>query len=475
MASAEVGVDEWRGVMLRVSGTDPSTNCAGLSRRTVLHAGVLGFTGLSLADLLRSRAAQAANAVPRKSNSVILIWLDGGPSQFETYDPKPEAPVEVRGPYAAIETSLSGARFSETLPLSAKWAHKMALVRSVYHNNGDHFAGAHCMLTGRFGATGADKDQKYPSVGSYISRLRGPNRPGIPAYVGVPAAESVYLYPGYQGASYLGAAYNPFDADWDHKYIGAAAKTRIQTPPMFRASGSRERVSRRVRLLDRVDNLAREVDRSGMIAGADQYTRQAIEIVMSSEIREAFDIDSEPAAIAERYGESPWCRYTLMARRLVERGATFVTVDMPHWDDHDNIKEGIRPKCAAMDRAVASLIQDLHERGMLDSTLVVVMGEFGRTPKLNKGLPDLNRHVPGRDHWGQSMTVMMAGGGLRTGQVVGATNALGEHPIESPYRPEDVLATIYHVMGIDPNTEFHDRVGRPVPILTTGAPIRELV
>ncbi|HEU4754493.1 MAG TPA: DUF1501 domain-containing protein, partial [Armatimonadota bacterium] len=341
--------------------------------------------------------------------------------------------------------------------------------------NGDHFAAAHWMLTGRFGATGADQTPRYPSVGSYVSRVRGPNRADLPAYVGVPAAESVYLFPGYQGANYLGAAYEPFDADRDHKYIGAAPGPKIGTPALFKTSPDQLRLAKRATLLDRFDMLRRDVDRDGSIASMDQYTQQAMNLLLSPGVREAFDLDAEPAKVAERYGDSPWCRYTLLARRLVERGVTFVTVDMPHWDDHDNIKEAIKPKATAMDRAVSNLIQDLDERGMLDHVLVVVMGEFGRTPKLNDGIPSLGRHIPGRDHWGNAISVMMAGGGLRMGQVVGRTNAHAEYPVEAPYRPEDVLATIYHVLGINPSQEFLDRQGRPNPILSTGSPIRELI
>jgi len=465
--------------MLRIEGTDRAVNCAGMSRRSLLQAGFLSAAGLTLAEFLRVRAAQAAASPsvlrPPQSKAVILVWLDGGPSQHETYDPKPEAPAEVRGPFGAVETSVKGIRLSETLPGHAKWAHRMAFIRSVHHDNGDHFAAAHWMLTGRFGATGADKEQRFPSVGSYVSRTRGPNRPELPAYVGVPAAESVYLFPGYQGAAYLGAAYDPFDADRDHRYIGATAKTKIGTPTLFKTSPDRIRLSKRVSLLDRFDSLRRDVDRDGTLASMDQYTQQAVNLLLNPAVREAFDLDSEPASVTERYGDSPWCRYTLLARRLVERGVTFVTVDMPHWDDHDNIKASIQPKCAAMDRAVSSLVQDLDERGMLDHVLVVVMGEFGRTPKLNDGLPALGRHVPGRDHWGNAISVMMAGGGLRMGQTVGATDAQGGYPAESPYTPEDVLATIYHVLGIDPRQEFLDRQGRPLPILSRGEPIKELV
>jgi hypothetical protein len=461
--------------MLRIQGHDHTTNCAGLSRRSFLQAGFLGVAGLSLPDLLRMRAAAAAAGRPAKPTACILVWLDGGPSQLETYDPKPEAPAEVRGPFGSIETSLKGLRFSELLPLQSKWAHRMAIIPSVHHDNGDHFAAAHWMLTGRFGATGADQTPRYPGVGSIVARMRGPNRADLPPFVGVPAAESIYLFPGYQGAAYLGKAYDPFDADPDHKYIGAAANTKITTPPMFKAATDRNRLSKRAGLLEKVDQLRRDVDRDGSIATLDRYTQQAVDMLLSASVREAFDLDAEPAPVRERYGEGPWARYALLARRLVERGVTFVTVDMPHWDDHDNIKVAIEPKARHMDRAVASLVQDLDERGMLDHVLVVVMGEFGRTPKLNDGIPSLGRHIPGRDHWGGAIPVMMAGGGLRVGQVVGATDEHAAHPAERPFTPEDILATIYHVLGIDPRQDLYDLQGRPIPILSGGAPIRELI
>jgi uncharacterized protein DUF1501 len=460
--------------MLRIEGSDISMNCAGFTRRSFLQAGFLGLAGLSLGELYGIREAAAASGKAGKNTAVILVWLDGGPSQLETYDPKPEAPAEIRGPWGAIETSVPGIRLSETMPNQAKWAHRMAFIRSVHHDNGDHFAGAHKMLTGRWGATGADQTPRFPSVGSYVARVRGPNRTDLPAFVGVPAAQSIYLFPGYQGASYLGAAYNPFDADFDHKYIDAGNKTKIGTPRLFKTSPDKIRLAKRAGLLEKVDQLRRDVDRDGSIATLDHFTQKALNLLLSPTVREAFDLDAEPAAIAERYGESPWSRYTLLARRLVERGVTFVTVDMPNWDYHSNLKKNHERLGTAMDRAVGALVQDLDERGMLDHVLVVVMGEFGRTPKINEtGVP--HDPVPGRDHWGNAISVAMAGGGLRMGQAIGATNDKAEHPVERPYTPEDVLATIYHVLGINPRVEFPDREGRPIPTLSDGAPIRELI
>jgi hypothetical protein len=459
--------------MLRIQGQDRSVNCAGVSRRSFLQAGFLGLAGLSLADFLCLQEQAAAAGSPGKKTAVILIWLDGGPSQLETYDPKPEAVSEVRGPYGAVKTNVSGIRLSEMLPNHAKWAHRMAIIRSVHHGTGDHFAAAHWMLTGRLGSTANNKDQMFPSVGAYTAAVRGPNRPDLPAYVGLPAAESVYIFPGYQGAAYLGSAFNPFDADPDNRYIGASPGKKIGTPPVFTSKTDRPRLESRMGLLEKIDHVRAAADRSGALSSWDTYTQKAANLLLSPEVRKAFDLDAEPAKVAERYGDSPWCRYALLARRLVEAGVTFVTVDMPHWDDHSSIKTSIARKCLHFDHAVGALMQDLEERGMFDHVLVVAMGEFGRTPRLNQGLP--NDPVPGRDHWGSAMSVMMAGGGLRMGQVIGATNENSEYPVDRPFTPADILATIYHVLGIDPTQTFYDRQGRPMPILSSGEPIRELI
>jgi len=215
------------------------------------------------------------------------------------------------------------------------------------------------------------------------------------------------------------------------------------------------------------------VDRSGVMESLDRYQQEAAAMILGGQAREAFDLDKEDPKLADRYGQGPWGRYTLMARRLVEAGVTFVTVDMPHWDDHSNIKEGHGNKLPHVDRAVGALLDDLTERGMVDRVLVVVMGEFGRTPRINKGQPGIP--IPGRDHWGNAISVMLAGGGLKGGQVVGKTNAKAEHPVERPLKPGDVLATVYHVLGIDPRQTFKDHTGRPVAILDEGEAIREVV
>jgi hypothetical protein len=454
--------------MLHIEEGQATRNCAGASRRSFLQAGFLGAAGLTMGDLLRARAAQAASGAPTKKTACILVWLDGGPPQHETYDPKPDAPADIRGAYQPIDTSVKGVRLCELMPEQAKLAHRMAFIRSVHHGNGDHFAGAHAMLTGRFGATGADTTPRSPSCGSYVARVRDANQPGLPAYVGLQNLHSVGLPTGYHGANWLGARYNPFLAD------DTSGGKVVGTPTLFKQQTDTVRLAHRQAILEKVDTLRRTFENVPSVNATDRFTQLALHTLLSPEVRKAFDLEAEPAKSVERYGDHRWSRYCLLARRLVEHGVTFVTVNMDGWDMHDNIKDVVKGPALAMDRAVGALVRDLDERGMLDHVLVVVMGEFGRTPKLNTtGVPG-QTGLPGRDHWGDVMSVAMAGGGLRMGQAVGASNVNGEYPVESPYRPEDVLSTIYHVLGVNPHLEFPDLQGRPMPILTGGEPIKEL-
>lgn len=443
-----------------------------VSRRVSLQAGFLGLGGLGLSDLLRLRAHGASQ---NTGKSVILIWLDGGPSQLESYDPKPDAPPEFRGPFGVAATNVAGTFVSELMEHQSRIVDKLAIVRSVHHGTGDHFAGAHWMLTGRFGATTASPHPRFPSLGASVSRLCGSRCEGMPPYVGLPAAESVYMFPGYHGAAYWGNAYNPFDVDSQNKYLHHTYKTTISRPSILGAmtdvDGSRLRTRSELRVA--LDRLRRDSDQKHSMDALDSFQQQAVQMIAGGEAAKGFDISAEPPAAVERYGDNPWGRYTLMARRLVEAGVTFVTVDMPHWDHHSSLVEGHAPNMRAMDRAVAALVADLAERGLLDTTLVLVMGEFGRTPKVNTGQPGIP--IPGRDHWGDAISVMLAGGGLKGGVVVGETNARAEHPIDRPLEPHDILATVYHVMGIDPRTTFPDHAGRPVAILPAGEPIRELL
>ncbi len=460
--------------MLQIESGSAKKNCQGLTRRTALKAGFCGLLGLSLSDMLKLRARATDGS---RNKSVILMWLDGGPSHMETYDPKPEAPTEYRGPYGVINTNGPGIRIADILPRHARHADKMVFLRSMHHDNGDHFAGAHWMLTGRFGSNANNLPQMYPSFGSYIARCVGPNMPGLPAYVGLPSAQSVYLFPGYMGSAYLGAQYNPFDVDQQNRYLAAnGSGSSIGSPRrLFSAlSGTQPgTMDQRMSLMRSLDTMRRDLDRSGTMDAMDRYQQQAVELITSPRARDAFDIDREDPRLSDRYGLGPWGRYTLMARRLVEAGVTFVTVDMPHWDDHSNIKDGHGYKLPHVDRAVGALLEDLEGRGMLNDVLLIVMGEFGRTPRINTGQPGIP--IPGRDHWGNAFSVMLAGGGLRTGQVIGATNARGEHPVSRALRPHDLLHTVYRWLGIDVTQTFRDHSGRPHAILDQGAPINEVL
>jgi uncharacterized protein (DUF1501 family) len=455
--------------MLTLASGPASRTCAGVSRRAALTVGALGVAGLTMPDLLR---ASESKGTPKKS--VILVWLDGGPSQLETYDPKPDAPAEYRGPFGVCKTRTPGVCVSALMPETASRFDKLALLRSVHHGEGDHFAAAHWVTTGRFGATVKNKGQQYPSVGSVVARVNGANAPGLPAYVGLPSAQTVYLFPGYMGAAYLGGAYNPFDVNREQQYLGPTDPGPVRTPKWLGGIGTTtaDALSDRTSLLKNLDTLRRDLDSSGTAALMDEHQRKAIDLILGGSARTAFDFDKEDPKAADRYGRSATARYTMMARRLVEAGVTFVTVDMPHWDDHSNIEKAHAMRVPVVDKAVGALLDDLSDRGLLETTLVVVMGEFGRTPKINSGQPGIP--IPGRDHWGGAFSVLMAGGGLKGGVVVGKTSARAEYPVERPLTPADVLATIYKVMGIDPRQAFKDHTGRPVPLIDDGEAVKEL-
>ncbi len=442
----------------------PFRGSDGVTRRSFLHAGALGLAGLGLGDLLRARAlGQAAG----DDLSVILVWLDGGPPQHETYDPKPGAPAEVRGPLRAIDTAVPGVQVSELLPEHARLMRRMSIIRSMHHDNGDHFAAAHWMLTGSLGANALNQRPVYPSAGSVVARLKGARRAGLPAYVGLPNTHSVGLKPGYHGAAYLGAGYNPFLADGDPNRPG------YRVPELTLPAGlDAARLGNRRCLQGALDAARGAVEAAG--SSVDPFTQQAFDLLTSPAARRAFDLTTEDPRLRDRYGRHQWGQSTLLARRLVEAGVRFVTLTFSGWDFHSSLQKGMNTVLPVLDHAVGTLVDDLDQRGMLDSTLLIVMGEFGRTPRINQGLP--NDPIPGRDHWGQVMSVLVAGGGLQSGVVVGASSARGEAPHESPVTPGDLLATVYARLGLDLATTFVDRLGRPVPIVPAGGRvIRELL
>ncbi|MSQ95575.1 MAG: DUF1501 domain-containing protein [Gemmataceae bacterium] len=440
-----------------------SRNCEGISRRSLLKIGGLGLGNLALPELLRLRAQDRAEGRTTSDTAVILLWLDGGPSQFETYDPKPDAPAEYRGPYQTIQTNVVGLNLCELLPMHAQIADKIAVVRSVAHRESGHGSAVKNLNTGYLHPPGTNEGTfLYPGTGAVVAKSREQERRGLPHYVCVPTAG---IFKGdVGGGAYLGSAYDPFAAN---PADGAGALI----PP---AELSLSRLQNRRALLSSLDRMRRDTDASGMMEGMDAFTRQAFEMVTGRAAREALDLSREPTSVRQRYGFSSavdrnavWGQNCLLARRLVEAGVSFVGLGMGSWDDHgEALTQRLPQRAQVYDRTVTALIEDLYARGLDRKVLVLAWGEFGRTPRINRG---------GRDHWPSSMSVMLAGGGLRMGQAVGSTNARGERPQDRSLHPNDVLATVYRHLGIDHRHAFVNPQGRPIPLLPNGEPIAELV
>jgi hypothetical protein len=451
--------------MWRVYG-DGNGPDGGLTRRSFVQAGVLGLGGLTLPDFLRSRAA-AATASARKDPSVILFWLSGGPGHMETWDPKPDAPDLYRGPFGAIPTNVAGVRFGELLPEQARIMDRLAVIRTVNHGSGDHTKSNHWMLTGFEGPdfnASDNKIQRRPAMGSAVAHLKDAYRPGMPPYVAVPhlrgGTDNLFHY-----AAYLGGAANPFVVESDPN--DAKYQVRNLTLPKDVSLG---RLADRRRFLESLDTVRRQNDAAGDL---EAYRHRAFDMLTGRAVADAFNIAAEPDALRDRYGRHTFGQSALLARRLVEAGTPFVTVNCVPWDHHGTppqlkTEEGARQLIPPFDRALAALVRDLIDRGRYDSTLVVAMGEFGRTPKINKDA--------GRDHWGKTFSVLMAGGGMRMGQVIGRSSDRGETVADRPISPQDVAATVYHHLGIDARSiAFPDRSGRPIYLVESGGPIRELV
>jgi hypothetical protein len=442
-----------------------------LDRRSFLRAGMLGAAGMTLPSLLRLEAQAAQQGRPAKRlNSVIILWMRGGPSQHETWDPKPDAPAEVRGVFGSIPTAVPGIRICDLLPMSARIMKKWSIIRSLTHGDAGHSAADQICFTGY--PPGPNPDANVaPSCGSVVARqLQGQN-PKLPAYVVIPR-----MVPGTDSA-YLGPAFRPFETQADPAVNGPFAVPNLRAPEGL----SLERLGGRRELLRDVDALRREVDASGMMDAMDEFHRKAWEIVSGPEARKAFDLDAEPEALRARYGRMAafdpgasdrcgapaWSQRFLLARRLVEAGVRLVTVDCRWWDTHfegvDSMRRGFLPR---WDQAYSALIEDLDQRGMLDTTMVLAWGEFGRTPRMNSRA--------GRDHWPHVFSAALAGGGIQGGRAVGASDDQGAYPKDDAKSPQDVLATVYRHLGVDTHAEYLDHGGRPRPVLPDGKPIHEL-
>lgn len=459
--------------MFRLDLGATSRYCDGMNRRSFVQLGVAGMASLGLPQLWRAQQASAAPGGSSKKTSVILIWLDGGPGHMDLYDMKPEAPVEYRGLWNPIRTNVSGMEITELFPLQAKCADKFSLVRSLHHDNGDHFTAGHYMLTGRGGVSGADTQGKYPFIGSIATKSTGSRQPGMPPYVAVPYGMSIGLRPGYFGANYVGAAYNPFETEGDPN----AANFAVQNIQM--AGGMTvSRLDDRAALARNIDRLRRDVETKGMVDAMDRFDRQALELVTGTAARRAFDISLEDPRIRDKYGRHNWGQSVLLARRLVEAGTTFVTVHFGGWDHHWDLKAGMERYLPMVDSAVAALFEDLTQRGLYDDVLVVLCGEFSRTPRMNdggNGGAPMSMGTPGRDHWGNAMFCLMGGGGVQGGRIYGSTNRLGEVPQDRPVKPADIHHTMFHLLGVDPHINFLNHSGRPVPSLEPGSVIQELL
>ncbi len=428
------------------------------SRRWFLQTGLAGFAGLSLADTLR---ASGAGSLSRDPKSVILFWLSGGPSQIDTWDPKPDAPPEIRGPYQTIPTSIPGVRFSEHLPLQAKLAHKLSVIRSV-----DCSASNHTPITMQAGnalarRTNDGKDGGgYPSMGSVAAKFRGSNAPPMPAFIGLADSWKADVY----GAGHMGSAFEPVK--------GNELPGRLAMAPGMDVASLHDRAA----LRSQFDHLQRDLDVGRQMAAADQYADMALDMVVSSKVRAAFDLSKEPDKNRDRYGRISVGEKALLARRLVEAGTSFVLVSgkWGYFDHHGDkvppwggILKGLTPILPTIDRALTALIEDLDARGLLQSTLVLMMGEFGRSPVMTKDA--------GREHWTPVLSMLAAGGAGQHGQVIGSTDSRGGTIKSRKVTPSDLAATVFRHLDIPLDSHWIDPQGRPVPIVTEGGqPLAEL-
>ena len=439
--------------MWNLVGT-PHRLCDGINRRNFVKIGALTSAGLTLSDLLRQRA-QAATPASSKARSAILIFLAGGPSHFETFDPKPDAPAEVRGPYSPISTPVPGMQICDTLPRLAQIADKFSIIRSCAHDNSGHGGGQRYVQTGYKSASLENElPHDYPAVGSIVAKVRGPMHAGLPTYMHLPNGDD-------GGPAFLGAAYEAFSVYSNGKPVGLD----------INGSQRLSRLDDRRSLRRSLDTLSRQADTHRLMDSMDTLEQHAFEMLSSSAAHEAFELRKESDETRQRYGQHDAGKCCLLARRFIEAGAGLVSVRIGSWDHHGNaggtIKSGMEANAPPLDQALAALITDLDERGLRDEVMVWVWGEFGRTPRINKSF--------GRDHWPQAMSVLLSGGGIQPGRVIGATSKKGEHPIDRPVSPADVLASVYRQLGIDSSASFINSAGRPIPILSHGSPILELV
>jgi uncharacterized protein (DUF1501 family) len=444
-----------------------------LRRREFLRAGTLALGGMTLPDLMRARASGGKDG---QETSVILFWMWGGPSQLETYDMKPEAPVEYRGPLRPIRTNVPGIEICEYMPLQAKMADKFSIIRSLHHKMSAHNDGSIEVLTGKTPVVPDPTSQarsKHPDFGMIASSIRGARRDGLPQYVGAQKA------PFMTNPGYLSVAHKAFET-------GDPSKAGYSPKNLTLATGlDNGRLDDRKNLLSQFDRFQRGLDRNA--DALDEFNQRAFTILTSTKVANAFDLSQENDKLRERYGRHRWGQSCLLARRLAEAGVAVINIDATapndttkhfSWDDHAgafHLDFAQRERLPQMDQGLSSLITDLHDRGLDKNVLVIACGEFGRTPRVTYAPTNFSGQPGvGRDHWPAAFSALIAGGGLRMGQVVGATNSKSEYPINDPVTPQDLLATVYRHLGINYRHEFLNFAGRPVPILSHGKPIAAL-
>ncbi|MFN4257674.1 MAG: DUF1501 domain-containing protein [Gemmataceae bacterium] len=429
--------------------------CDGIHRRNFLKAGALGFLGLNLTGYLRYAAAAAKEGKSVGDKSAILVFLPGGQTHMDTFDLKPDAPEGIRGEFKPIQTNVPGIEISEHLPYLAQQADKYTILRSVTHNLAAHNPGQMFLRTGNRPLPSL----QYPGYGSVVTKEYSAP-PGVPPYVSLPVSST---NGGAETSGYLGVAHNPFSVDGDPNADNFDVRA-LALPQGLNL----QRIEARRGLLEGLDTAFRAVDiQSQDLSGMDKFYQQAYEILSSPKAREAFNIQQEKAEVRERYGRTRFGQSCLLARRLIEAGVRFVSIDFGSWDTHrDNfnrLKDVMLPQ---FDQGVAALLEDLGAHGLLSKTAVMVTGEFGRTPKVNGNA--------GRDHWARAMSIVLAGAGIKGGQVIGKTNPNGEEPVERPLKPEDVAASFFHSLDIDPHKEYYTPTNRPVHIVRDGTVIKEL-
>jgi hypothetical protein len=467
-------------------GTEHEGLCL-VSRRNLIKAGLAGIAGLSLPQLLQHRAiaSELGQRVPSQ-RAVILLWMTGGPSHIDTWDMKPDRPLHNRGPFAPIRTAIPGEFICEHLPKQAAMLDKFTIIRSVDCRGSNHEPNMVMQSGHRDAAPRVNpKGDRFPAIGSVVSKFHGANNPSMPAYM---AFQKSRTHIGYAGD--LGQQYNPFIADQAAQlpiYDSVGKDTGHTTQSdLFRLPGdlSFDRIHDRLGLLAQLDQLRRDVDTSGKMAAMDVYQQQAVDMLTGGAVQQAFDLSREPSSVRDQYGKHLWCQQALLARRLVQSGVSFVTIDLSYhtasgtWDNHgDNvppyggISRGLKPLLPLFDHLISTLVADLDQSGLLDEVLVIAMGEFGRTPIMGtQGSTD------GRDHWPHVMSLCMAGGGLRHGQIIGSTEHDGGAIKSRPVTPGDLAATIYHHMGVPQHATYQDDSGRPMYVVPeNGQPINELI